>query len=228
LSPPVHLIAAEPVLWSDVWAGEEYGSAIVGDSTVSSLVDIIATHDYDHPTAISGKRPSPPAGVRQHIWQTEVYYSSGAGISAGLDVAKGIYAAVTSGGVSAWHYWWTQAFMDGGSASSPPKRVYTMGNFSKFVRPGYVRVAGSGAPSGVYVVPFVNPADGALAIVALNSSATAQQASFFLSGSGGLAKVTPYVTSSISDLAAGTAISVSGGRFSASLDGSSVTTFVAK
>jgi O-glycosyl hydrolase len=42
--------------------------------------------------------------------------------------------------------------MDGGSATNPPKRVYAMGNFSKFVRPGFVRVGVTGAPASVQIV----------------------------------------------------------------------------
>src|SRR6185503_12319294 len=125
-------------------------------------------------------------------------------------------------------YWWTQAFMDGGNATSPPKRVYAMGNFSKFVRPGYVRVGITGAPSSVQIVPFVNPADGTLAIVALNSGTSAQQISFFVAGSAWPSTVTPYVTSASSNLAAGLAASASGARFTGSLAAQSVTTFVGK
>lgn len=44
--------------------------------------------------------PRPPAGVKQHVWETEIYYTSGAGIGPGLDTARGIYSGVTGGGVS--------------------------------------------------------------------------------------------------------------------------------
>jgi glucuronoarabinoxylan endo-1,4-beta-xylanase len=118
--------------------------------------------------------------------------------------------------------------MDGGSASNPPKRVYTMGNFSKFVRPGYVRVGISGVPSSVHMVPFVSPTDGTVAIVALNEGSSAVNVSFFVSGAGWPSTVTPYVTSASSNLAAGTAITVAAGRFSGSLEAQSVTTFVGK
>ena len=224
LSPPVHLLAAEPDTWGNTWGGDNYGTAIEGDATVSALVDIIATHDYGSNGAT---RPAPPASMKHHLWETEITYSSGAAISAGIDIARGIYAAVNTGGASGWLYWWTQAFMDGGSTTSPPKRVYAMGNFSKFVRPGYVRVGISGAPSSVQIVAFYN-SDGTVAIVALNSGSSAVAGSFFVSGSCWPTTVTPYVTSASSNLAAGTAITVSGGRFSGSLEAQSVTTFVGK
>jgi glucuronoarabinoxylan endo-1,4-beta-xylanase len=72
----------------------------------------------------------------------------------------------------------------------------------------------------------MNPANGTFAIVALNSGNSAQEVSFFVSGTGWPSTVTPYVTSSSADLAAGSAVMVSEARFSGSLDGQSVTTFV--
>ncbi len=229
LNPPVGVLAAEPDVWNNLWSGDNYGTAILGDATVSPLVTVLATHDYGSNTS-STTRPAPPMGANMthRVWETEITYSSGAAINAGLDIARGIYAGVTAGGVNGWHYWWTESFLDGGSATNPPKRVYAMGNFSKFVRPGYVRVGISGAPSSVQLVPFVSPTDGTTVIVALNSGSSAVQASFFIAGSGWPASVVPYVTSSSSNLAAGTAISVTGARFSASLAAQSITTFVGK
>jgi glucuronoarabinoxylan endo-1,4-beta-xylanase len=77
------------------------------------------------------------------------------------------------------------------------------------------------------VVAFTNPPDATVAIVVVNGGA-AQQVSFFVAGTAWPASVTPYVTSASSNLTAGTAIPVTAGRFSASLDAQSVTTFVGK
>jgi glucuronoarabinoxylan endo-1,4-beta-xylanase len=228
LNPPVKVIAAEPDVWSHLWSnGDKYGAAIEADATVKALVDVHATHDYGS-NVQSTTRTSPPANVSHPIWQTEATYTAGAGIGPALDFDRCIYAAVTSGGVSGWVYWWTPEFMNGGSTSSPPKRLYAMGNFSKFVRPGYVRVGITGAPSSVQIAPFYNPADGTTAIVALNSGGSAVSVSFFVTGSCWPTTVTPYVTSASSNLAAGTAVTVSAGRFSGSLAAQSITTFVGK
>ena len=117
------------------------------------------------------------------------------------------------------------------NASSPPPQVYALGSFSKFVRPGYYRVDVSGAqkPSGTVplVVAFTNLSDGTVTIVVVNGGA-AQNVSFFVAGTAWPASVTPSVTTATAKLAAGTAVSVSGARFSASLEGQSVTTFVGK
>ena len=228
LDPPVRLLAAEPDVWSHLWDnGDKYGVAIEGDATVSSLVDVLATHDYGSNVA-STTRPSPPASVKHPIWQTEATYTAGAAIGPALDFARSIYAGVTSGGTSGWVYWWTPSFLDGGSTSSPPKRVYTMGNFSKFVRPGYVRVGVTGQPSSLQMVAFGNPSDNTTVLVVLNSGSSAVNVSFFVSGAGWPGTVTPYVTSASSNLVAGTAVTASAGRFSGSLEAQSITTFVGK
>jgi glucuronoarabinoxylan endo-1,4-beta-xylanase len=228
LNPPVHLLAAEPDVWSHTWDnGDRYGSAIEGDATVSSLVDIIATHDYGSNVS-STTRPSPPATMTHHLWQTEATYTAGAAIGPALDFARCIYAAVNSGGASGWVYWWTPEFMNGGSTTSPPKRVYAMGNFSKFVRPGNMRVDVTGAPSSVQVVAFKNPADNTVVIVVLNSGSSSVNLPVFVAGTSWPASVTPYVTSASSNLEAQTAITVNAANFTATIAAQSVTTFVGK
>ena len=225
LSPPVKVLAAEPDNWGNIWGGDGYGPAIIADSMANSFVGPIATHDYGSTSAGTYARPAPPANNTHHVWETECT----PGDTGPITIATMIYAAFSTGGVSGWHYWWTEALVP--NASSPPPQVYALGNFSKFVRPGYYRVDVSGAPkaSGTtpLVVAFTNLSDGTVSIVVVNGGGAAN-VSFFVAGTAWPASVTPYVTTSSSKLAAGTAISVSGGRFSASLAGQSVTTFVGK
>jgi glucuronoarabinoxylan endo-1,4-beta-xylanase len=225
LSPPVKVLAAEPDNWGNIWGGDGYGPAIIADSMANSFVGPIATHDYGGTSAGTYGRPAPPSNNTHHVWETECT----PGDTGPITIATMIYAAFSTGGVSGWHYWWTEALVP--NASSPPPQVYALGNFSKFVRPGYYRVDVSGAPkaSGTtpLVVAFTNLSDGTVSIVVVNGGGAAN-VSFFVAGTAWPASVTPYVTTSSSKLAAGSAISVSGGRFSASLAGQSVTTFVGK
>ncbi len=225
LSPPVKVLAAEPDNWGNIWGGDGYGPAIIADSMANSFVGPMATHDYGGTSAGTYGRPAPPSNNTHHVWETECT----PGDTGPITIATMIYAAFSTGGVSGWHYWWTEALVP--NPSSPPAQVYALGNFSKFVRPGYYRVDVSGAPkaSGTtpLVVAFTNLSDGTVSIVVVNGGGAAN-VSFFVAGSAWPASVTPYVTTTSSKLAAGSAISVSGGRFSASLAGQSVTTFVGK
>ena len=223
LNPPVKVLAAEPDNWGNLWGGDGYGPAILADTAANYYVGPIATHDDGSTSAGTYARPTPPADNTHHVWETECT----PGDTGPITIATMVYAAFTTGGASAWHYWWTEAFVP--NVSSPPPQVYALGNFSKFVRPGYYRVDVTGAPtassSAPLVVAFANESDGTLAVVVVNGGG-AQQVSFFVAGAGWPASVTPYVTTSTSKLAAGTPINVTGGRFAASLAAQSVTTFV--
>jgi glucuronoarabinoxylan endo-1,4-beta-xylanase len=225
LSPPVKVLAAEPDNWGNIWGGDGYGPAIIADANANMYVGPIATHDYGGTSAGTYGRPAPPSNNTHHVWETECT----PGDTGPITIATMIYAAFTSGGVNGWHYWWTQALVP--SASSPPPQVYALGNFSKYVRPGYYRVDVSNAPkaSGTtpLVVAFTNLSDGTVSIVVVNGGGAAN-VSFFVAGTAWPASVTPYLTTTSSKLAAGTPISVSGARFSASIAAQSVTTFVGK
>ena len=82
-------------------------------------------------------------------------------------------------------------------------------------------------PSNVLFSGYTNPADGTVVIVAVNNSTSSTQTSFYVSGSAPCS-LTPWVTDANNNLASKSDITVSGGRFSATLGGQSVTTFVGK
>ncbi|HEX3854985.1 MAG TPA: glycoside hydrolase family 30 beta sandwich domain-containing protein, partial [Polyangiaceae bacterium] len=237
----VNLLAAEPDSWSNLWSGDNYGSAILADSAASSAVNIIATHDYGHASDSVSTRPAPPAGLKQHIWETEMsdLTAPDLDITHGVRVATWIHAALTTGRASAWHYWWlTNLDTDGegllqepgtsGDINSPPKRLYALGNFSKFIRPGYVRVdVGGSVPANVLLSAYKNPSDGTIVVVAINSGTSAVNLPLYLAGAHAT-QATPWVTSASLNLVAQTPLAVSSSSVAASLAAQSVTTFVVK
>lgn len=251
LTPPVNLIAAEPENWKNTWGVDggisPYGTGILDDPAASAAVAIIGTHDYGFERSDSPTRPSPPAAMTQQLWETEMSDLSSSNdvdmvdttdagtISGGggLRTAIWIYAALTTGGANAWHHWWLVSTSGAqglliSNESSPPKRYYALGNFSKFVRPGYVRidVGTTTAPSGVYVVAFENQANATTVIVAINTNTVAVALPVFVAGSSPPATVTPYVTDPNNNLAAQMPIALTSGNFSATLSAQSVSTFV--
>ena len=244
LDPPVNLLAAEPDSWDNLWSGDGYGTAILADPGASKNVTILATHDYSHKTDSIANRPVPPSTMTQHLWETEMSDETAADvdIAHGIQVATWVHAAMTTGGASAWHYWWlinlsTSATPDGegllqpgGDITSPPKRLYTLGNFSKFVRPGYVRidVGGTAAPTGVLLSAYFSPVDGSIVVVAINSNTSDVTVPLFFKGASWPDTVTPWVTSATDNLTSGAPIALSGGNVSATLAAQTVTTFVGK
>ena len=106
------------------------------------------------------------------------------------------------------------------------KALWVMGNFSRFARPGYMRVSTSGTPpSGVDVTAYINPSSNALVIVAINSNTSSTNLPLYISGSPPCTLI-PWETSASKNLVAGSGVTVANSRVSLALTGQSVTTFV--
>jgi glucuronoarabinoxylan endo-1,4-beta-xylanase len=151
-------------------------------------------------------------------------------ISDGIVVAQWIHSALVTGEASAWLWWWYPGQGDNEgllAQGGDTKRHYTLGNFSKFVRPGYVRVNVSGAaPANVLLSAYSG--SNTVVVVAINSGTTTVSVPLSVAGGTAPASCTPWLTSANANLVSQTAVAVTGGAFSASLAGSSVTTFVCK
>jgi glucuronoarabinoxylan endo-1,4-beta-xylanase len=230
----VKLMAPETM---NVCGFTKYFDAIKADTVAWNAVNIFASHEYG-----CGTLPSQPsiAAAGKEYWETEVDTgtgkgdSSGDGIASALPMATTLHNDMVKANLNAWHIWWLyNAQGNGGCLYDTTnnvwtKRLWVLGNYARFVRPGFMRVATSGTmPSGVLVSAYQNPADGTLAIVAINSNTSASPLSLYVSGVVPCS-ITPWVTSATDNLASKAAITVSNARFSATLDAQSVTTFVGK
>jgi glucuronoarabinoxylan endo-1,4-beta-xylanase len=223
LNPRPKLLMPEVSNWGNAWG---FSGAVLGDSRAAPYLDIVAAHQY--------AGVSSPQTTARPIWETEQSSFEGfdPSIGNGLMVAQWIHDAIVTGNVSAWHYWWLMGLnaddegLIGYSRNTlTTKRLFTVGNFSKFVRPGFVVVGASGAPNGVSVSAYKNPATGGFVIVAINNNGSDTPLNVTLNGQTATS-VTPWVTSDSLDLARQPALAVSGGSFMATLPASSVTSFV--
>ena len=113
-------------------------------------------------------------------------------------------------------------------SSTIAKRYFTLGNYSKFVRPGYVAVDVVGNSNANVLISGYKGTDGTVVVVAVNKGTAAVTVPISITGGAAPAMMTPTVTSSSQNLAATTAVPVSGGSFTAMLGATSVTTFVGK
>jgi glucuronoarabinoxylan endo-1,4-beta-xylanase len=220
--------------------GYDYGHYLAKDATAWAAFDILGVHQYDSqvavpwPSDVNGGKPN------KEVWQTEMSgvkwwpeQGPSSDINNGVAVAGWIHSALVDGQASAWLWWWYQAsgtddneglFLKSGGDT---KRHYTLGNYSKFVRPGYTRVDITGSvPSGVLLSAFKG-SDGTVVVVAINKSTGSVTVPISIAG-GTPASCTPNVTSSSDSLVAKTAVAVSGGGFSAVLASATVTSFVCK
>ena len=212
-----------------------YFSAIQSNAAAWSATDILASHEYG-----CGTLPTETsiAAANKEYWETEVDTgaasgdSSGDGIASALLTVQAMHNDLTKANLNAWHYWWMYCSGNSGclydtAAKVWTKRLWAMGNFSRFVRPGWKRVATSGTtPSGVLVSAYINPANNALSIVAINSNTSSKDVSFYVSGGNAPCTLTPYETSASKNLGQGSAVTVAQSRVSVTLSAQSVTTFV--
>ena len=216
----------------------QYASAIESDATANSYVKLFTSHGYTEAPA------SALPGWTKPAWQTEwstfetwdpAWDDSSS--ASGLTWAQHIYTGLTAANLSAFLYWWGSAtpstngdneslIQINGSTVSSSGRLWAFANYSRFVRPGAVRIAATSSNSADDLTAFKNT-DGSVAIVALNTAQTADPVTFSLSGTGTAsgATVTPYVTSTSSDTAAQATIPVSGGAFTATIPARSLVTY---
>jgi len=190
LPSPPRIIAPEAASWGNLW---NYSAAIDADPVAHASVGIFATHQYG---GVSSYRP-----LAAPLWETEQssFEAFDPSIVHALTVGTWINEAITSGNVSAWHYWWLNGLNDDNEGLTGrkgdfqlTKRLFALGNYARFVRPGWVRIGVDGGVAGALVTAFKNPASGDFAIVVVNSG-SATMRTFAITGANGNA-VSTYVT----------------------------------
>jgi glucuronoarabinoxylan endo-1,4-beta-xylanase len=215
---------------------------ILADPAANAGVQIIGNHGYDFGAGYL-------AAAKAHnkrVWMTEVsdVIANDPSITDALRWAKFIHRHMTEAESNAWIWWWAtypgnigQAliFQNYWSPDYLPeratyryaKRLWAIGNFSRFVRPGFVRVTATANPGlGLFTSAFRDPASGQFVLVIINEADLAQSLPVTVANVPGLAELTPYVTSPTQDLEPQPNVTLTGGQFTAQLPPRSITTFV--
>ena len=225
LSPRPKLIVGEHANWALLWS---MAGAIEANPSALAATDFYGTHQYYGLSAYQAPRPKP-------LWQTEMssFGPFDPSISNGVTVAKWIHDALTVGNINVWHYGWLQnpynETNEGligrpGAPTTPTKRLYSVGNYSKFVRPGWMRIDVAGSNPNVFTTAYRSPSNANFAIVIVNNSGVDQPFVANLAHAR-VSSVIPWVTSASLNLAAQSPIAVSVGQFSATVP-FGVTTFL--
>jgi len=198
----------------------------LNDLSTSNMVGILAAHDYDYTV-------SPVNTGGKPLWETEVstFDNFDGSMANGLYWAGQIHSFLTYAQVNAWHFWWliptgtdNEGLTD--QSGNPAKRMYVLGNYSRFVRPGYYRI-GVSNNALTSVSAYKDPNSGGFAIVAINNNNTDLFQTFNLTGFTAT-NVTPWITSGSLSLASQPAVNVANATFSYDLPAMSVVTFVGK
>ncbi len=218
------------------WQGSSHLFSIAMSDSTSNMVGIIADHNYN---------TTPPSGIPIQLatsgkpaWETETAILSPSGfndpsIANGMYWAGRIHLFLTVAQASAWHYWW---LISGNSTGNqgladtndiPAKRMYVLGQFSRFVRPGYERISVNTSGSSLLVTAFKATNSPNFAIVAINTNSSFDVSqTFSLTNFPAVSAVTPWITSSTNSLAVQTPVTVTGSSFTYTIPAQSVVTFV--
>jgi len=214
----------------------------LSDSSLAPLVSIVGVHQYQSDMSKAYQAASWLTATKtkaKRLWVTEL--SSGenndASITDGLNWARTIHADMTTAEVNAFCYWWLWT-----SASTPKKgslinldatgtqitdnkRLYAVGHYSRFVRPGWVRLNAETSPvANVYSSVYRDPATQDVAVVLLNTGSSAQTVKLQLAGASAFASLSQWRTSATESLALVTPPSPGSATASVVLPAASITT----
>jgi len=218
---------------------QQYAAAIEADPAARAATPLFTSHGYTAPPA------SPLAGWHGPVWETEwstfeswdPAWDDGTDAS-GLTWAQHIYTGLTAANLNAFLYWWgsTTPAENGdneglieidGSTVIPSGRLWAFAGYSRFVRPGAVRIGASTSDGSLDLTAFRNR-DGSVAIIALNTATSPDPVTFTLAGTGVRdgSVAAPYLTDATSDTARQPGVTVHGGAFTMTLPARSMVSFV--
>jgi glucuronoarabinoxylan endo-1,4-beta-xylanase len=219
------IMIAEESTWSD-----DLASAAMADPAVAAQVGILAAHGYQ-----SNIRPLTLKAPQ--VWQTEDSSQSDTydgSMTDGIGWAFKITAFMKDADANAW-LWWFLTDMprqgEGTDNAAPtdikgniPRRAYVSGQWSKFIRPGWLRMDVS-YRGPLAITAFRSAARPSFAIVAVNPSFWSIKGRFALDGVTA-EQVTPWITTRGRSLAPQSPVQAGPNGFSYRLPPRSVTTFV--
>ncbi|MBR0484459.1 MAG: carbohydrate binding domain-containing protein, partial [Oscillospiraceae bacterium] len=209
---------------------KEIYNAILANPQASANVDLYGTHFYGTPREWMDFPALENSG--KEIWMTEVYVPDSHADSAdlwpdALDVSRNIHNGVVVGNLNAYVWWYIRRsyglMKENGQIS---KRGYCMAQYSKFVRPGDVRIDATESPEKeVYVSAYKNN-KGQVTVVAVNNSDNGYAQQFNLAKGENITDVDRWRTSASESIALTENLEYTGSSFWAQLPAKSVSTFV--
>jgi glucuronoarabinoxylan endo-1,4-beta-xylanase len=226
-------VAATKIMLPESQNWQDYSNLAVTamtDPNVAADVGIIADHNYD---GSNGPATLTKNSYGKALWETEVS-SLGVpfdgSITNGVYWAERIYLFMTQAEANAWNFWWLIDLSDDDEGLTdvngyPAKRMYALGQYSRFVRPNFYRIDANANYSMNLISAFKDSESTAFAIVAVNTNTTAMNQTFNLTNFTA-SSVTPWITSGTLSLASQAPVAVANSSFTYALPALSVVTFV--
>lgn len=168
----------------------------------------------------------------KEIWMTEVYVPNSEADSANrwpesLQVSENIHNALVVGNMNAYTWWYIRRsyglMTEDGKIS---KRGYNMAQYSKWVRPGDIRIEATEQPAKDVLVSAYKNDNKQVTIVAINKGSEAYAQSFTIGSGEKIVDVDRYRTSQNENIALTENLENDGNGFFAQLPANSVSTFV--
>lgn len=178
---------------------KDFYNAILNDEDALAEIDVFGTHFYGTQKADMAYPLFEQNGEGKELWMTEVYVpdsSTDADVwPQAIEVAVNMHDGLVTGNMQAYVWWYIRRFYgpmkEDGTIS---KRGYMMAHFSKFVRPGYVRVGATEHPNPNVSVSAYKADDGKIVIVAINHSLSKLSQEFSISGGEPITYTESYMT----------------------------------
>ena len=231
LTDHAHVISTRVIAPESFQYLKNMSDPILDDPAALANTDIIGAHLYGTPYSDFGYPLFEQKGGDKELWMTEVYTpnseaGSGNRWPEALEVGEHIHHAMADAGFQAYIWWYIRRdYGPIGEDGAITKRGSMMAHYTKFVRPGDVRVeATKEAQPGVLTSAYVDDG-GEVTLVAVNSNTDAVEQDITLDGLG-VAGAEAWVTDANRDLQQVPAGTTSGGTLTANLPAQSVTTFV--
>lgn len=223
---------------------ETYADGVLADPKARKYLGVVTGHAYwSAPSGSIGANPIESAQrAGKKTWETETsdfttYNPTWAGgnfATSGMQWALNIQQALVDSNVSAYLYWtlsWqnSPATADNGNLTlvdGPndtyyvPKRLWAFAGFSRYVRPGAIRIDAVSSDPGLKTSAFRNR-DGSYVVVAINTTGQAVATDYAVPGHRAL----PYLTDEADNMAAQPALRIAHGTFTATVPAMSMVTF---
>jgi glucuronoarabinoxylan endo-1,4-beta-xylanase len=219
---------------SEDWSGDAaLYTPTLNDPNAAADVSIIANHDYVSDNSV-GDQASPAAlsVSGKALWETEVSLLSGSdsSIANGVYYARRIYQYMTQANANAYHYWWlvsgaagNEGLLDNSAAVT--KRLFTFGQYSRFVRPNYNRINATSSQQSELISAYKDSVSTAFAIVVVNTNTATGVFQTINLANFSAPSVTPWITTATESLTPQIPVTVTNSSFTYFVPAMSVVTF---
>lgn len=227
---------------SEGWGNQVSMTSAIKSAGADTMVKAISSHTYTG-------GPSGPMNVKAPVWLSEqcdlnggwsTAWAGSGGAGEGMTWANNIMSAVVNTNIGGYLYWegvqWPNPNTNeklikvdnSTSTYEVAKRLWAFAQFSRYVRPGATRIAATGAGTGLRAAAFKN-LDGSIAVVLINSAASANTATVKITGVTVPSTATDvglWVTDNTHSCEKSTATVTTDGSVSGSVPGKGMGTFV--